>query len=541
MNYKKDYYTILGITPAAETTSIRAAYMVLSEKYHPEKFWGSKEFAKDMMSDLNEAYEVLSNSEKRAEYDLNRNASTPQNSVNPAMDPISDTPPTYTINKTTPDNLQNLGAWRRFFARTLDLFIYEIVICAMLIWLTPYSLISELGTGARVWLFLGVNAIAICLLESLIFSFFGNTVGKSILGISIANKAGKKLEFGDYFERAFSANFRGLAFGTPLVGIITQLIAKSRLEEKGETLWDEKLNFKVTLTPISATRVGLYLLVFLIVAMGNSLAMLSYKSSFIQSAQQLSLSNTVAISSTESQPTAPLADAPSTSTQAENATKDAKEQYKIGLTAYKKHDYAKALYWYKKSADQGLAEAQNSLGDMYSQVAMPGVPHDNGKAADWYRKAAEQGYAEAQKSLGVSYEYGYGMPEDISQAVSWYRKSSEQGNAHGQNALACLYDRGKGVPKDAEKAFTLFRKAAEQGYVYSQYSLALKYATGSGVHQDYMRALMWSELTMTSDDVLKFAYKSTRDELPSHLSQAQFNEAIEMAKACRAKKFQNCD
>ncbi len=51
---------------------------------------------------------------------------------------------------------------------------------------------------------------------------------------------------------------------------------------------------------------------------------------------------------------------------------------------------------------------------------------------------------------------------------------------------------------------------------------------------------MWSELTM-SDDAFKFIYKRTREELPSHLSQAQFNGAIEMAKACKAKKFQNCD
>ena len=41
-----------------------------------------------------------------------------------------------------------------------------------------------------------------------------------------------------------------------------------------------------------------------------------------------------------------------------------------------------------------------------------GVPQDYAQAVHWFRKAAEQGHAEAQDSLGRCYEHGHGVPQD---------------------------------------------------------------------------------------------------------------------------------
>ena len=60
-------------------------------------------------------------------------------------------------------------------------------------------------------------------------------------------------------------------------------------------------------------------------------------------------------------------------------------------------DYSKALYWYQKAADQGLAKAQTNLGFLYANGQ--GVPKNYAQAAIWYRKAADQGYAKAQDAL----------------------------------------------------------------------------------------------------------------------------------------------
>jgi len=57
-------------------------------------------------------------------------------------------------------------------------------------------------------------------------------------------------------------------------------------------------------------------------------------------------------------------------------------------------DYKEAIRLYRLSAEQGLAEAQNNLGSMYSKGQ--GVPQDYQEAVKWFRLSAEQGYAQAQ-------------------------------------------------------------------------------------------------------------------------------------------------
>lgn len=64
MEYK-DYYQILGIERGASEADIKKAYRKLAGKYHPDKPTGDEAKFKD----LSEAYEVLSDKEKRAMYD----------------------------------------------------------------------------------------------------------------------------------------------------------------------------------------------------------------------------------------------------------------------------------------------------------------------------------------------------------------------------------------------------------------------------------------------------------------------------------------
>mgnify|MGYP003885067285 CR=1 FL=1 len=63
----KDYYKILGVEPTADEKTIKTAYRKLARKYHPDV---SKEpGAEDKFKEASEAYEALSDPEKRAEYD----------------------------------------------------------------------------------------------------------------------------------------------------------------------------------------------------------------------------------------------------------------------------------------------------------------------------------------------------------------------------------------------------------------------------------------------------------------------------------------
>ena len=65
---KKDYYDVLGVPRDASSEEIKKAYRKLAIKYHPDKNHGNKE-AEEKFKEAAEAYEVLSNAEKKQRYD----------------------------------------------------------------------------------------------------------------------------------------------------------------------------------------------------------------------------------------------------------------------------------------------------------------------------------------------------------------------------------------------------------------------------------------------------------------------------------------
>lgn len=68
MSEKRDYYEVLGISKTVTEVEIKKAYRKLALKYHPDKNPNDKA-AEEKFKEAAEAYEVLSNSEKRAQYD----------------------------------------------------------------------------------------------------------------------------------------------------------------------------------------------------------------------------------------------------------------------------------------------------------------------------------------------------------------------------------------------------------------------------------------------------------------------------------------
>ena len=68
MANKRDYYEVLGIQKGADEAAIKNAYRKLAKKYHPDVNPGDKT-AEEKFKEVNEAYQVLSNPQKRAQYD----------------------------------------------------------------------------------------------------------------------------------------------------------------------------------------------------------------------------------------------------------------------------------------------------------------------------------------------------------------------------------------------------------------------------------------------------------------------------------------
>lgn len=152
--------------------------------------------------------------------------------------------------------------------------------------------------------------------------------------------------------------------------------------------------------------------------------------------------------------------------------------------------YAKAVKQLHNVAKQGNAQAQNYLGDMYV-IGKGMVSQNEEEAIKLYCRAAEQGYtkslknlhkiaeqghAQVQFNLGEMYANGKGVFLNDNKAFEWYRKAAEQGHAkafeklhdaaedgeiEAQKTLAAMHANEKGIKKDLEKADYWFRIATE--------------------------------------------------------------------------------
>ena len=65
---KRDYYEVLGLSKGASEEELKKAYRKLAKKYHPDVNPGDKD-AESKFKEINEAYAVLSDPEKKARYD----------------------------------------------------------------------------------------------------------------------------------------------------------------------------------------------------------------------------------------------------------------------------------------------------------------------------------------------------------------------------------------------------------------------------------------------------------------------------------------
>ena len=85
MATKRDYYEVLGVQRGAAPDEVKKAFRQLARKYHPDV--NKDPAAESMFKEINEAYEVLSDQEKRAMYDRFGHSS-PQ-TAGPGYDPFS--------------------------------------------------------------------------------------------------------------------------------------------------------------------------------------------------------------------------------------------------------------------------------------------------------------------------------------------------------------------------------------------------------------------------------------------------------------------
>lgn len=127
-------------------------------------------------------------------------------------------------------------------------------------------------------------------------------------------------------------------------------------------------------------------------------------------------------------------------------------------------NYTKAIVWYLRAVK--IFDSTNAmilLGEKYEDGVL--IKRDNARAMYWFKKAADNGDTKGMRILAEKYEKGILTKKDYAKAFAWYTKAfNESRISHEDLALklAFMYEKGLGTKKDTDKALEYYRYAASR-------------------------------------------------------------------------------
>jgi uncharacterized RDD family membrane protein YckC len=156
------------------------------------------------------------------------------------------------------DTGPQIRPWVRYAARMIDVMIWAFPAGFLIGVFAPHLLGDDpSGDYALGWLVV----LMWVFVEPLCLSVFGTTPGKWLLRIRLVCNGTQELSYGRALKRSVMVWWRGMGAGMPLIGLITLIVAYSKLKNQGRTSWDADGDFTVTHTKIG---VGRTVLVFVL-------------------------------------------------------------------------------------------------------------------------------------------------------------------------------------------------------------------------------------------------------------------------------------
>ena len=138
------------------------------------------------------------------------------------------------------ESISLAGPWSRLIARTIDLFIEMTVASAFFHFVLDclaFSIPATLGM---------IICTPFCfILDSIVYTLFGNTLGKWLLGVRIVDKKGIVINPDTYFSRNWKVYFSGCALGVPFLGYITMMRQYIHFSKTQSASYDEEPGLKV--------------------------------------------------------------------------------------------------------------------------------------------------------------------------------------------------------------------------------------------------------------------------------------------------------
>jgi hypothetical protein len=164
--------------------------------------------------------------------------------------------------------------------------------------------------------------------------------------------------------------------------------------------------------------------------------------------------------------------------------------------------YEEAVYWYRRAARRGHAEAMHRLADVLrtgsftdaSGRPVAYVGRDADEARDWYaqaahhyRRAAREGQPHAQLHLGELTYHGYGVDVDTAAALQWWTRAAEAGLTEAQYRLGlALFHHER-----YDEALPHVRRAARSDHASAASLLSFMYQDGYGTPRRLDASRRW--------------------------------------------------
>lgn len=129
---------------------------------------------------------------------------------------------------------------------------------------------------------------------------------------------------------------------------------------------------------------------------------------------------------------------------------------------FERGDLVASLSLWRKAAEAGYAPSQVWLGDILDKA------EEDVEAAEWYQKAADQGSADGEYGLGQMYLKGEGVKKDVEQGLRYIERAAAKNHVDSVKMMMAAYRQGgMGLPVDHSQADTWETKlmAIVPGYV----------------------------------------------------------------------------
>jgi uncharacterized RDD family membrane protein YckC len=153
--------------------------------------------------------------------------------------------------------------WIRLLARTLDFQLFCLLVGFVMGSLMVVGVIPENFAQGRLAEFcFGLLLLFLwtTIMEPVLLSTWGTTLGKWLLKIQLRNKDHLKLSFKEAYKRSVLVCLKGQGAGLPIINLICRLFAYDDLKRKGITSWDKQCQITVTHEKIGKVRATIALL-----------------------------------------------------------------------------------------------------------------------------------------------------------------------------------------------------------------------------------------------------------------------------------------